>query len=294
MLRSSSSSESRPTIGACRPGTPRPDACSSSSTTTNALTGCALPFSSRGPRGSSWNEPRAPRAVRSPITTVPGSAADCNRAAAFTVSPVTMASPGRGSVVARTSPVFTPMRICNMTSWLCTSEAFTSSRRRSILIAARTARVGSSSCAVGTPNAAITASPMNFSTVPPSPSISSRIAAKNRSRTSRMCSGSSCSPRAVEPVTSANRTVTSFRSSPVPEDWMVAAAPHAGQNRASAGNGSPHVPQGAVSALPHAAQNRPPSGFSAAHAGQVRMRPSVFAATDGEEVRTSRRQRASA
>ena len=31
----------------------------------------------------------------------------------------------------------------------------------------RTARSGSSSCAVGAPNSAITASPMNFSTVPP-------------------------------------------------------------------------------------------------------------------------------
>ena len=33
--------------------------------------------------------------------------------------------------------------------------------------AARTARSASSSCATGTPNTAITASPMNFSTVPP-------------------------------------------------------------------------------------------------------------------------------
>ena len=32
---------------------------------------------------------------------------------------------------------------------------------------ARTARSASSSCAVGTPQTAITASPMNFSTVPP-------------------------------------------------------------------------------------------------------------------------------
>jgi hypothetical protein len=33
--------------------------------------------------------------------------------------------------------------------------------------AARTARRASSSCTVGTPKTAITASPMNFSTVPP-------------------------------------------------------------------------------------------------------------------------------
>ncbi len=44
--------------------------------------------------------------------------------------------------------------------------------------AALRALAGSSSCAIGTPNAAITASPMNFSTDPPSASISSRIAPK--------------------------------------------------------------------------------------------------------------------
>ena len=40
--------------------------------------------------------------------------------------------------------------------------------------AARTARSGSSSCATGAPKTAITASPMNFSTVPPKRSSSSR------------------------------------------------------------------------------------------------------------------------
>ena len=42
---------------------------------------------------------------------------------------------------------------------------------RRIRSAARIARVVSSSCATGTPNTAITASPMNFSTVPPSASM---------------------------------------------------------------------------------------------------------------------------
>ena len=40
--------------------------------------------------------------------------------------------------------------------------------------AARTARSGSSSCATGAPKSAITASPMNFSTVPPKRSSSER------------------------------------------------------------------------------------------------------------------------
>jgi hypothetical protein len=43
----------------------------------------------------------------------------------------------------------------------------TPASREIIVSAARTARSGSSSCDWGTPNTAITASPMNFSTVPP-------------------------------------------------------------------------------------------------------------------------------
>jgi hypothetical protein len=55
------------------------------------------------------------------------------------------------------SPVLTPMR-----------PAIPSSGKASrISIAARQARSASSSCATGTPNTAITASPMNFSTEPP-------------------------------------------------------------------------------------------------------------------------------
>ena len=44
--------------------------------------------------------------------------------------------------------------------------------------AARTARIASSSWVVGIPNTAITASPMNFSTVPPCRSIERVIASK--------------------------------------------------------------------------------------------------------------------
>ena len=79
--------------------------------------------------------------------------------------------------------------------------------------AARSARAGSSSCTRGTPKAAITASPMNFSTVPPSASISARMAAKKAPITSFSPSASSRSPSAVEPVMSANSTVTTLRSS---------------------------------------------------------------------------------
>ena len=69
------------------------------------------------------------------------------------------------------SPVFTATR-----TWRSSrgSRAFISSTAWRTRSAARTARSGSSPCATGAPNTPITASPMNFSTVPPNDSISSR------------------------------------------------------------------------------------------------------------------------
>ncbi len=63
--------------------------------------------------------------------------------------------------------------------------------------AARAARSASSSCRTGMPKTANTASPMNFSTLPPCEEITSRAALKNRHMT--CCSGSEsiCSPMAV-------------------------------------------------------------------------------------------------
>jgi hypothetical protein len=57
----------------------------------------------------------------------------------------------------------------------------------------------------------MTASPMNFSTVPPWRSSAARASAKYRDITSRRDSGSSCSPREVDPMPSANTTVTVLR-----------------------------------------------------------------------------------
>src|SRR5262249_25596770 len=79
--------------------------------------------------------------------------------------------------------------------------------------AACSARSAWSSSAAGAPNAAIAASPTNFSTVPPAASISAAARSKKRSWSRRIRSGSSLEPRAVEPTRSANRTVATFRSS---------------------------------------------------------------------------------
>ena len=97
------------------------------------------------------------------------------------------------------------------------------------------------------PKTAITASPMNFSTVPLWRSIASVIAAKYRDITRRTASGSNRSPSAVEPVTSQKITVTAFRTSPATVG-------------VDSGRG-----------LPHALQNRAPSGFSTPQLGQAAM-----------------------
>ena len=93
-------------------------------------------------------------------------AAPCRREAVLTTSPVTIPSPSSGRAPSATtaSPVLIPMRTCSASAGSCAfSSAIASRMRRPAL----TARSASSSCATGAPKTAMTASPMNFSTVPP-------------------------------------------------------------------------------------------------------------------------------
>ena len=121
-------------------------------------TGSALPLSACSPASSYATAASVVRRVASPTSTCPGSAADWIRDAVFTRSPATMPCPSAPRVTAA-SPVSTPARAAT-----AGSSSGTSARRSS---AARTARSASSSCATGAPQTAMTASPMNFSTVPP-------------------------------------------------------------------------------------------------------------------------------
>jgi len=127
-------------------------------------TGSGLPLRSSA-RGAP-NRKRGPAAsiVRAPTTISPGTAVCCSRAATFTASPVTRKS-RPGSRAAITSPVLTPIR--NPRAAVAPSAA-TASRSAT---AALSARSGSSSWARGTPKTAMTASPMNFSSVPPRSAI---------------------------------------------------------------------------------------------------------------------------
>ena len=88
----------------------------------------------------------------------------------FIASPMSgVPSPGT-----RTSPVVTPIRAANGKG----EDAASSARRAWISTPARTARRASSSWATGRPKTALTASPMNFSTLPPWRSTAPRAAAK--------------------------------------------------------------------------------------------------------------------
>ena len=87
------------------------------------------------------------------------------REAVFIASPVRNRSPEPGATPrrTRTSPVLTPTRRRSGVPPTASSSSAPSAIRR----AARTARSGSSSWAAGTPKTPTTASPMNFSTIPP-------------------------------------------------------------------------------------------------------------------------------
>jgi len=78
--------------------------------------------------------------------------------------------------------------------------------------------------------------------VPPCRSITARAVSKYRRITCRKLSGSSRSPKAVDPVTSQNSTVTVLRFWRGTEP-AASAAPHPLQNPASGGFSRPHPGQ---------------------------------------------------
>jgi len=94
----------------------------------------------------------------------------------LTASPVATVPLLRSPTI--TSPVLTPMRAPSRAPKSRSTSVLSASSASRMPAAARTARSASSSWTVGTPKTAITASPMNFSTVPPWDSMTRLIAAK--------------------------------------------------------------------------------------------------------------------
>ena len=135
----------------------------------------------RLPLGVQWDRQAPPRlrleragAWMRRAASRPDAAPCSSRAATLTASPTASVWPSP----ATTSPVLTPMRLSIRTPQSRSSSSLSSANAARMSAAARTARKASSSCTTGTPNTAMTASPMNFSTVPPWRSIASRIASK--------------------------------------------------------------------------------------------------------------------
>jgi hypothetical protein len=197
-----------PRQGVDEPAQPLPDSSSARSGRALApgLRPPRRPVPTRGARrrgrrthrmASTSAAPLMSSSVASPIKTSPAAAACWSLAATLTASPAAK----RSSVSVTTSPVFTPIRPAIPSSG---SDARISS-------AALQARRPSSSCTTGTPNTAMTASPMNFSTVPSCDSTIDFIRSKYRASTPCSASGSTDSPSAVDPTMSQNSTVTTLR-----------------------------------------------------------------------------------
>ncbi len=163
--RNACSSRSRPTSG--RERTPRsmPLFRPATSSSLNACTGWLMPFTSTGATAWTSTAPRTSSMVCAPIRISPAGADCSSLAATLTASPVTTPSPFAVSP-AITSPVSTPVRACSRTPQRKSSCSFSSRSAARISSAARTARTASSSCTVGMPNTASTASPMNCWIVP--------------------------------------------------------------------------------------------------------------------------------
>src|SRR4051812_19174868 len=266
------SSGARPTNGASSCSIrPEPPRRATTRSARYAGTGAALPFSTCSPAGSKAIASAAAWYVVSPTRTIPGWATDWSRDAVLTRSPATIPWFVAPSVTAA-SPVSTPAR--NRSSAPTSSPSASTAATRSRAL--RTARSASSSKAVGAPHTAITASPMNFSMVPPYEPMICAAVAKYRSRSSRTVSASRDSERVVKPTRSANRIDTRRRSAvgvPGSPGAGVAPAlrrsvPHSPQNLTPGALDVPHVGQAVASGVPHSPQNFLPGSFVVPQTGQ--------------------------
>ena len=139
------------------------------------------------------------------------------------------------------SPVLMPTRTSNSDPVVASIVRPYSLAAAWISRAARTARSASSSCATGAPKNARTASPISRATVPSYLATATLRNVNAPFMISMTCSGSSLSPIPVESTTSANSTVTNFRS--------------------------PSIGRAASSEVPQFRQNLAPSGLAVRQLG---------------------------
>ena len=178
-------------------------------------TGCALPLNDCSPRSSNSNASSARRRVCGPTQISPLGAAPIRRAAKLMVSPSGPAVPLPNCCSpVTTMPVLTALCSAMATPVRASTPGLSRATASCSSSAARSARTGSSSCAAGTPNIAMIASPTNFSMRPSYFATISAAAPKTLARIWRVSSGSSRSESSVKPVRSENNTLTCLRSAP--------------------------------------------------------------------------------
>ena len=136
------------------------------------------------------------------------------RCARPTVWPTAVYSIPRSSPIppTTTSPELRPIRTRKFSPLVRRSSAANSPSSSIRWSAAKQARWAWSSWAIGAPNRAMMPSPVNLSTVPSNWWTPSQRIAKKRSMICRHSSGSLPSASSIEPITSANSTVTCLRS----------------------------------------------------------------------------------
>ena len=173
---SAASSCRRPTNGVVA-GRTSASSSGPSSRSRQARTGAVRPFTVSGPSSSARTAVATRRYVCSPSRISPPSARALSRAATLIASPLAKASrPWPGPT--NTSPELTASVTASQGSEPCASSSASSATACRTSTAARTARRASSSCRLGKPKTAATASPMYFSTTPPWRSIAAAEASE--------------------------------------------------------------------------------------------------------------------
>ncbi len=281
------SSSSRPTNGASRASLRlRPPRSATTRRARQAGTGAAFPLSACSPAGSKAIARDAARSVASPTSTVPGAATDWSREAVLTMSPATipwLVAPEGDRRLAGEDPG-TGLR----------SRGPARGRRPRSSSAARTARSASSSCAMGAPQTAMTASPMNFSTVPPyRPITSAREVEVPRQRLAHLLRVALLGERReAHEVGEQDATPAGARRRA--RGCRMACAP----GRRVPRHGRPRAGRARTSGVAHSPQNLAPGGLAVPHAGHEaesgvahsvqNLRPASFSVPQLEQVMTAR------
>jgi hypothetical protein len=143
-----------------------------------------------------------------------GWASAWKRAATFTVSPrtVTPASLPLCTLPTTAGPVLTPMRNCGRTPCSASKTLPSVFSRCKIESAARHARNGASSKAIGAPKIAMMPSPVKPCTTPPCSRTASSISFERLRISVKAASSPDFSEKVVKPTISVNRTVTCRRA----------------------------------------------------------------------------------